>query len=187
VKLCSIYPSAHRVTVRRYALAAAVFANSSGLPVTILSAVHVSHPGSASESIEPTTLLSIYSLVNPLLQWGMGCWLLGTEEGQTNEMVKRTFKRKLSSAALSGMAPREQDSAAQDVVVEPIFPLFERAVNKSLSMVLQPPAVGSLLGCLVASIHPLRSLFVALNNNNENVAPLRWLIDGLSTLGMDRG
>jgi hypothetical protein len=64
-----------------------------------------------------------------------------------------------------------------------VFPLVHPpAITESLIgallEALHPPAIGALLGIFVASIRPLRSLFVDMYDRNGD-APLQWFFDGV--------
>ena len=64
---------------RKTALVAVTFGNSTGLTITLLSAIHHSfnprtHP---LGKWDPTLFLSVYLLLYPLLQWGIGGYLIG--------------------------------------------------------------------------------------------------------------
>lgn len=67
---------------------------------------------------------------------------------------------------------------------EPVFnlplvsPEFTETCKAGLLEALHPPSVGALLGIFVASIRPLRALFVDLDNRNGD-APFQWLFDGI--------
>ena len=57
--------------------AAVAFGNSTGLPITLLTVVHENFPPTSDLGvIDPTLFLSVYLLLYPVLQWGMGGWLL---------------------------------------------------------------------------------------------------------------
>ena len=88
-----------RVQIRS-CLAACAFGNSTGLVITLLTVIHKQFQGSGAElgRIDPTTFLSIYLLFYPVLQWGVGGWLLAPEENKadngtdTNPARRSTFK-----------------------------------------------------------------------------------------------
>ncbi|KAL7531449.1 hypothetical protein ACHAWF_003775 [Thalassiosira exigua] len=63
-------------------MAACAFGNSTGLPITLLTVIHKQFRNSKAElgRIDPTALLSVYLLLYPVLQWGLGGWLLAPEE-----------------------------------------------------------------------------------------------------------
>eukprot|EP00551_Chaetoceros_affinis_P011696 CAMPEP_0203667778 /NCGR_PEP_ID=MMETSP0090-20130426/4550_1 /ASSEMBLY_ACC=CAM_ASM_001088 /TAXON_ID=426623 /ORGANISM="Chaetoceros affinis, Strain CCMP159" /LENGTH=434 /DNA_ID=CAMNT_0050532045 /DNA_START=45 /DNA_END=1346 /DNA_ORIENTATION=- len=62
---------------RELVLASCAFANSTGLPITLLSVIHQNFPPSTElGKIDPTLFLSMYLLLYPVLQWGVGGWLL---------------------------------------------------------------------------------------------------------------
>jgi predicted permease len=61
----------------RACLVACAFGNSSGLPITLLTVVHTNFPVTSDLGrIDPTLFLSIYLLLYPVLQWGLGAWLV---------------------------------------------------------------------------------------------------------------
>ena len=66
-------------------LAACAFGNSTGLPITLLTVVHENFPKTSDLGrIDPNLFLSVYLLLYPVLQWGVGGWLLAPEENNTN-------------------------------------------------------------------------------------------------------
>jgi predicted permease len=67
------------------------FANSTGLPITLLAVVHANFPDTSDLGrIDPTLFLSIYLLLYPVLQWGLGGWLLAPET--ENEKVTASIR-----------------------------------------------------------------------------------------------
>lgn len=61
----------------RAVLAAVAFGNSTGLPITLLTVVHTNFPETSDLGrVDPTLFLSVYLLLYPVLQWGIGGWLL---------------------------------------------------------------------------------------------------------------
>jgi len=71
-------------------LAACGFGNSTGLPITLLTVVHANFPETSDLGhIDPTLFLSVYLLLYPVLQWGIGGYLLAPEEfDPENEKVE---------------------------------------------------------------------------------------------------
>lgn len=62
-------------------LAACAFANSTGLPITLLTVVHENFPDTSDLGrVDPTIFLSVYLLLYPVLQWGLGGWLLAEDD-----------------------------------------------------------------------------------------------------------
>jgi predicted permease len=58
-------------------LAACAFGNSTGLPITLLNVIHANFPSTSDLGrIDPTLFLSVFLLLYPVLQWGLGGWLL---------------------------------------------------------------------------------------------------------------
>jgi predicted permease len=61
----------------RSVLAACGFGNSTGLPITLLNVIHSNFPvDSDLGRMDPTLFLSVFLLLYPVLQWGLGGWLL---------------------------------------------------------------------------------------------------------------
>lgn len=71
----------------RAVMAACGFGNSTGLPITLLTVVHANFPDSSDLGrIDPCLFLSVYLLLYPVLQWGIGGWLLAPENSEdTND------------------------------------------------------------------------------------------------------
>jgi predicted permease len=68
---------------RKAVLAACAFGNSTGLPITLLTVVHANFPSTTElGAVDPTLFLSIYLLLYPVLQWGVGGWLLAPDDEQ---------------------------------------------------------------------------------------------------------
>ena len=67
-------------------MAACAFGNSTGLPITLLSVVHANFPSTTElGAVDPTLFLSVYLLLYPVLQWGVGGWLLAPEEEEETD------------------------------------------------------------------------------------------------------
>ncbi len=65
----------------RAVLVACAFGNATGLPITLLTVVHTNFPSDQDLGrIDPTLFLSVYLLLYPVLQWGVGGWLLAPED-----------------------------------------------------------------------------------------------------------
>jgi predicted permease len=70
----------------RAVLVACSFSNCTGLPITLLSVVHANFPSTSDLGrIDPTLFLSVYLLMYPILQWGIGGWLLAPEVDDDDE------------------------------------------------------------------------------------------------------
>jgi predicted permease len=73
-KLARVPP--HQVTA---ILVAVGFGNSTGLPITLLTVIHSNFPSNTNMGrIDPTLFLSVYLLLYPVLQWGIGGWMLAS-------------------------------------------------------------------------------------------------------------
>jgi predicted permease len=84
--------------------AACGFGNSTGLPITLLTVMHSSFPESAS--VDPTVFLSAYLLLFPVLQWGLGGWLLAPPPSPSSEpkatcIRNHTFRNDQNKASTS--------------------------------------------------------------------------------------
>ena len=73
---------------RRGVVAACAFANSTGLPVTLLSVIHANIPETFEIGrVDPNLFLSVYLVVYPVLTWGIGGWLLAAPDKPTGNSV----------------------------------------------------------------------------------------------------
>lgn len=62
-------------------LAACAFSNSTGLPITLLTVIHSNFPVTSEiGKFDPNLFLSVYLILYPVLQWGVGGWLLSPSE-----------------------------------------------------------------------------------------------------------
>ena len=68
---------------RKAVIAAVAFANSTGLPITLLTVVHANFPQTTELGrVDPNLFLSVYLILYPILQWGIGGWLLAPGENE---------------------------------------------------------------------------------------------------------
>ncbi|GKZ00168.1 hypothetical protein MPSEU_000970000 [Mayamaea pseudoterrestris] len=103
---------------RRACLAAVAFGNSSGLPITLLTVVHANFPATSDLGrIDPTLFLSIYLLIYPMLQWGIGGSLLAPYD---EEEAKRS--RSDSSDENNGYAAANHGTFAHATTAIPQMP-----------------------------------------------------------------
>jgi predicted permease len=91
---------------RRSILAAMAFANSSGLPITLLAVIQHNFESHGKTTIDPNLFLSVYLIVYPILQWGIGGWLLADDE----EFSQKQFvgmQRKCSDLEIASKLVKE--------------------------------------------------------------------------------
>ena len=90
-------------------LAACAFGNSTGLPITLLTVIHENFPKTSNLGrIDPNLFLSVYLLLFPILQWGIGGWLLAPE----NAIREQDSNEEESYASENDEAPFFQVHAA---------------------------------------------------------------------------
>lgn len=78
---------------RRSVIAAVAFANSTGLPITLLTVVHANFPATSEIGrIDPNLFLSVYLLLYPILQWGIGGWLLAPGDEKSDIEIGASLK-----------------------------------------------------------------------------------------------
>lgn len=277
---------------RNCVLSATAFANAMGMPITLLDVIghNFQPPGMAyNRSLDPSMFQSIYVILNPVLQWGLGGWLLSGEgelpstnadnndktdpvsanndenraftrirranfsvpsledlgfssvrrgeeevmpvmrrnlysiptfgdagfaDERTGLLIQTTSSNGADSPMNSGteetppISDDEDDDSynyyegnsnssdnIQNNLTQPIPEEKEqhqphptrpqnetlRILSKVASKACQPPAIGAMLGFVVASYSPFRGLFVDLQHRADN-APLEWIFDGILTL-----
>lgn len=93
-------------------LAATAFANAMGMPITLLDVIgHNFQPPAGmhmNRTLDPSMFQSIYVILNPVLQWGLGGWLLSNDNTSNTD----------------GGAPKEQ-SHTGDYEAEYLVPICE--------------------------------------------------------------
>lgn len=105
-------PIYHRPLV----LASCAFANSTGLPITLLSVIHQNFPPSTElGKIDATLFLSIYLLLYPVLQWGIGGWLLMNDE-QNEQKEDTTCSQYAHSSQTHTDTMKDQDLKSTNVL-----------------------------------------------------------------------
>jgi predicted permease len=76
---------------RKAVIAAVAFANSTGLCITLLTVVHANFPQDTELGrVDPNLFLSVYLILYPVLQWGIGGWLLAP--GENEDDVNDSFR-----------------------------------------------------------------------------------------------
>lgn len=85
---------------KRSVLAACGFGNSTGLPITLLNVIHTNFPvDSDLGRMDPTLFLSVFLLLYPVLQWGLGGWILAPDIEQGDDERERS--EKIATVAVS--------------------------------------------------------------------------------------
>ena len=85
---------------RNSVLASVAFGNSTGLPITLLTVIHSNFgPSSALGAVDPTLFLSVYLVMYPVLQWGIGGMLLAPPTNPEETDKKANQIRSSFSAA----------------------------------------------------------------------------------------
>eukprot|EP00668_Euglena_longa_P003639 GGOE01004259.1.p1 GENE.GGOE01004259.1~~GGOE01004259.1.p1 ORF type:complete len:373 (-),score=100.57 GGOE01004259.1:306-1424(-) len=184
----------------RAAVAAVAFGNSTGLPITLLTVIHMSFPPTSQlGGVDPTLYLSLYLLVYPILQWGVGTLLLRKEEPHAEELVEHAQEPKARDTEASSPAAMllvdEEDQDGSDtttmVLPEPTrptpwwrrrTPVLPAKVTDCLSAFLQPPVIASLVAVTIAMIPAVRGVLVDMDVR-DNDAPLQWLFNAIYTMG----
>ena len=163
-------------------VACVTFGNSTGLPITLLTVIHASFSKTTElGAVDPTLFLGVYLLVYPVLQWGIGGFLLAPQTpvdaisepllAPTSETTRES-SNSLVTVTLNNHVLRPSEG-----------PKSEESVMKLiLKKAITPPVVGALSGMMIGLLPAFRSLFVDLDDR-DNDAPLEWWFNGLYTMG----
>jgi predicted permease len=96
---------------RRTAIVAVAFGNSTGLPVTLLTAIRNSFPPTSPIGlVDPVGLLAVYLVLYPVLQWGLGGYLMGIRR----EPKRRVHHDDRLSSAVSVISSSDSPPAVAD-------------------------------------------------------------------------
>eukprot|EP00439_Symbiodinium_sp_Y106_P005945 s2744_g1.t1 len=153
---------------RRGTICAVAFGNSTGMPVVLLTVVSQSMTAFGNGPIghtDPLLHLPAYLMLYPVLQWGIGTWLLAPT---ADEEITLTIP-----PPCKGTLPRLCGAEEGFYYMGPARQALEHA--------LVPPVLAALAGLLVA-LSPCRGILVDLAGQ-ANDAPLEWLYDGIYKLG----
>ncbi len=108
----------------RSCIAACAFPNSTGMVITLLTVIHDQFRTSTELGrIDPTAFLSVYMLLYPVLQWGVGGWLLAPdddEHGAAKDPEENQVIRNINNGSITETSPllliqQQQQQQQQDV------------------------------------------------------------------------
>jgi predicted permease len=86
----------------RIVLVACAFSNCTGVPITLLSVIHANFPANHElGAIDPTVFLSVFLILYPMLQWGLGGFLLTPEHKEDQETGVKGGSESLNYVELS--------------------------------------------------------------------------------------
>ncbi|KAL7566850.1 hypothetical protein ACA910_021346 [Epithemia clementina (nom. ined.)] len=95
---------------RKSVMAAVAFSNSTGLPITLLTVVHTNFSKTSElGKVDPTLFLSVYLLLYPVLQWGLGGWLLAPSKDDSLPVSPQAPQKEL----LSDVEAQQQNQQLQ--------------------------------------------------------------------------
>lgn len=175
------------------------FANSTGLPITLLALIRQSLPASSEIGVhDPLLFQSVYLVTYPALQWGVGAWLMGKRaEANPARGGALTVGDGLVAATppqlLDDGSPRAQKPGAAGLLAAEVQPQQQRGraataalawtgkVKDFCAASLKPPVIAALLGMLLA-ITPVRSWLVD-TYDRDNSAPLEWSFNAIRNIG----
>lgn len=102
----------------RPVLVACGFGNSTGLPITLLTVVRDnSRPGNGLGQIDPTLFLSVYLLLYPVLQWGVGGWLLAPEEDELDSTQLLNTENQTGGGGQQSKRSHAREDSVQPVAI----------------------------------------------------------------------
>jgi Membrane transport protein len=110
----------------RSILAACAFGNSNSLPITMLNVVHANFPSTSDlRKIDPNLFLSIFLISYPILQWGLGGYLLTPDDKNVALMGVTLNKGMISTRSpisFDELAPpvRMENQAISSILVKDI-------------------------------------------------------------------
>ena len=98
---------------KNYILASIAFGNSTGLPITLLTVIHHNFgPSNALGHMDPTLFLSVYLVMYPVLQWGIGGMLLAPPTNPVETKKEEDENSQISSS--EGKAKQDSDYEIDD-------------------------------------------------------------------------
>lgn len=190
---------------RKALMIATAFANSTGLPITLLTMMTSSNM--RGMAVDPTKYLSLYLIIYPVLQWGVGGTLLGLNrsmkcnENNPQQLRLDTSENNSASVQMEGNHPEialstsSEDGEDEGLVLldhdtRNVTEMLEKSKEIQIDTpqtdkvsifsltgraASQPPVVGALLGWIVVLIPFLRDLWTD--------GGLLWLGQAVRTIG----
>jgi len=162
--------------LRGTVVAACTFGNSTGLPIVIVTAITQTMALSASDTAEIQLqhcllLLSIYQIMYPCLQWGLGAQLL------------KNFKTRCESEpqSLLSLADMSSDQQVGTPSTMPAQPRCEK-LKAFVEAVFVPPVIAVLAGVLISLFPFVRGLFVDLYDDDGD-ALFEFLLNAIAVFG----
>jgi predicted permease len=150
--------------IKRTAIAAVAFPNSTGLPITLLTALSqvalTPGVGPASQLRSFLLMLSIYQVTYPVLQWGLGGRILSEKRSDQQELLEA-----------GECAPASSQPKTLPVKVKEL-----------LKAIFSPPVVAVCFGVLIGLSPPVHSIFVD-RNDFDNDRPLEFLFNAIRDFG----
>mmetsp|Transcript_40462 Transcript_40462/g.72725 ORF Transcript_40462/g.72725 Transcript_40462/m.72725 type:complete len:414 (-) Transcript_40462:397-1638(-) len=155
--------------LRGLVMSACAFGNSTGLPIVLFEAI--SGAGVASKDIDPQILsrlllsmLSVYQIIYPMLQWSLGQWLL-------------TPKSELKATEDDPESQSDSNDEQENQAKCNASCLWELA-----GAIFTPPVVAILVATVIGAIHPLRGLLIDLGDYT-NDAIFSWFFSAIAKVG----
>jgi hypothetical protein len=150
---------------------ASIAFSSISIPIVLAAAIVDGLPPSTSVGTNPITLIAIYSIIFPILQWGIGGLLFPKEDESEDD--------KSDNANPAGIEDGVFDNAQETASSKESL---RKKVSHVVLQFLQPPIIWALLGILTAVIPQVHGLFVNLTPNEPVTVPLGWLFNGLVSI-----
>ena len=156
---------------RRSVIAACAFSNSTGLPITLLSVVRANFPADSELGrVDPNLFLSVYLLLYPVLQWGIGGWLLAL--GEDNDSDKTDLRHVLN--ALENES--DEDPATRMIKELSLTDLVEVKRNDTVEAKHNSTVPSTEMTSLVQLAMETGVEHTALENPSHDMAPLKETI-----------
>lgn len=122
---------------KRTAVAAVALGNNTGLPITLLTAVHAQFPKDSDlGSVDPVLFLSVYLVLYPVLQWTVGGHLLQSKLSEPLLDLEPIPSKQLEEDLDANLKPESPSSQGPDILSSS-FP-HDSSVNKELAVESSP-------------------------------------------------
>lgn len=166
-------------------MAACAFSNSTGLPITLLTALSSANLGGRhlnhnKQQREYLLLVSIYQVLYPMIQWTVGRRLLEQKE-EDDEELESTLRRDLEE--LQQTIPELPDRIPKRKKLQS----WLQFVREVVSAALVPPVVAVLCSFTISMVNVnghlvLKDLFVDTTDFDDD-QPLEWMFNAILAFG----
>lgn len=170
--------------LRGVIMSSCAFGNSTGLPIVLFSAISSSGMSKLSPLLQERqylTMLSVYQMTYPMLQWGLGTALLSSSAASAKVKERNLESSDLEHAHDEATISADLNQNEQDIAKcggwSSKFKLQDMAET-----IFTPPVIASVAAAILGAVPEVRGFLVDVNDY-DNDAILGWAFNAIELFG----